>query len=764
MAMLAELLLIGDSGVGKSCLLLRFADDTYTESYISTIGVDFKIRTIELEGKTVKLQIWDTAGQERFRTITSSYYRGAHGIIVVYDVTDADTFSNVKQWLQEIDRYACEGVNKLLVGNKSDLTNKKVVEYNVAKEFADQIGVSMLETSAKNATNVEQAFLTMAKQIKDRMASTPVNAGPAKAALKVGGGAAVGGQQQSSGTVVPAPSTLTTYEHGALRILPNYLSADEQRVLLAGSLTLLGSPARTSSHSRKLRRQFVKSNPNYNVWRDGFMDDSAYDFERGHFDGVISWYNEMLVRDSMWSAAVKQSSDQDGTLLRRALAKVYRLLPPDGGSETLEDVQDLDPPSHILMHLLHLGAEGYIHPHVDNKEAFASRIVGVSLGGERVMRLKRASNASYSEGPEEFDVLLRAGDAYVQSNSVKGEMEWGSYEPKTFEEDDVDIKIMACGICASDLHTASSGWFDLAKMGMYPQVVGHEIVGKAVRVGSKVSHVKVGDIVGVGAQNDSCLACSECKKHEESYCEKGQCGTYAGKYYRQPNSQGQKSYGGYAKYHRAPAHFVVKVPEGLDPADAAPMMCGGVTCFSPLKRYGAGTKSKDVGIVGIGGLGHFGLLFAKALGANVTAISHSESKKGDAEKMGASRFIATHGSAEAFKGHEGSLDLIVATTNDAKMPLEGYLSLLRAHGTLVLVGAPEEPLPQIPAFALLMRNVHITGSAIGPPSVIQEMLELAAEKKIKPWVEKRPMSDANKAIVDMGQSKARYRYVLINDE
>jgi Ras-related protein Rab-1A len=170
---LFKLLLIGDSGVGKSCLLLRFADDTYTESYISTIGVDFKIRTIELNGKTIKLQIWDTAGQERFRTITSSYYRGAHGIIIVYDITDQVTFNNVKQWLQEIDRYACENVNKLLVGNKSDLTNKRVVEYNTAKEFADSLGIPFLETSAKNATNVEQAFLTMASEIKNRMVNTP---------------------------------------------------------------------------------------------------------------------------------------------------------------------------------------------------------------------------------------------------------------------------------------------------------------------------------------------------------------------------------------------------------------------------------------------------------------------------------------------------------------------------------------------------------------------------------------------------------------
>ncbi|RXH94851.1 hypothetical protein DVH24_024535 [Malus domestica] len=169
---LFKLLLIGDSGVGKSCLLLRFADDSYLDSYISTIGVDFKIRTVDQDGKTIKLQIWDTAGQERFRTITSSYYRGAHGIIIVYDVTDQESFNNVKQWLNEIDRYASENVNKLLVGNKADLTANKVVSYETAKAFADEIGIPFMETSAKNATNVEQAFMAMAAEIKNSACRT----------------------------------------------------------------------------------------------------------------------------------------------------------------------------------------------------------------------------------------------------------------------------------------------------------------------------------------------------------------------------------------------------------------------------------------------------------------------------------------------------------------------------------------------------------------------------------------------------------------
>jgi len=166
---LFKLLLIGDSGVGKSCLLLRFADDTYTESYISTIGVDFKIRTIEEDGKTVKLQIWDTAGQERFRTITSSYYRGAHGIIIVYDVTDRESFNNVKNWMLEIEKYAMESVNKLLVGNKSDLTSKKVVTFEEGKELADSFQIGFVETSARMSQNVEQAFHLMASQIKSRV-------------------------------------------------------------------------------------------------------------------------------------------------------------------------------------------------------------------------------------------------------------------------------------------------------------------------------------------------------------------------------------------------------------------------------------------------------------------------------------------------------------------------------------------------------------------------------------------------------------------
>jgi Ras-related protein Rab-1A len=171
---LFKLLLIGDSGVGKSSLLLRFADHTFDDRYISTIGVDFKIRTVDLQGKTIKLQIWDTAGQERFRTIVSSYYRGAHGIIIVYDVTDRDSFDNVKHWLSEVDRYGVENVEKLLIGNKSDLTSKRRVDPAEAKELAERLGIQMIETSAKQSTNVDKAFLMMATRLTEHQANNPL--------------------------------------------------------------------------------------------------------------------------------------------------------------------------------------------------------------------------------------------------------------------------------------------------------------------------------------------------------------------------------------------------------------------------------------------------------------------------------------------------------------------------------------------------------------------------------------------------------------
>eukprot|EP00602_Paraphysomonas_sp_CaronLab_P010423 CAMPEP_0185024030 /NCGR_PEP_ID=MMETSP1103-20130426/6914_1 /TAXON_ID=36769 /ORGANISM="Paraphysomonas bandaiensis, Strain Caron Lab Isolate" /LENGTH=202 /DNA_ID=CAMNT_0027556873 /DNA_START=76 /DNA_END=684 /DNA_ORIENTATION=- len=175
---LFKLVLIGDSGVGKSCLLLRFADDAFTESYISTIGVDFRFRTVKVEKKTVKLQIWDTAGQERFRTITSAYYRGADGIIMVYDVTNQESFDHVNDWLSEVNRYASEGTCKLLVGNKSDKSDK-VVSSEKARAFAESLGIPFLETSAKNASNVEEAFLTMTSElIKMRETKGTSTAGP----------------------------------------------------------------------------------------------------------------------------------------------------------------------------------------------------------------------------------------------------------------------------------------------------------------------------------------------------------------------------------------------------------------------------------------------------------------------------------------------------------------------------------------------------------------------------------------------------------
>jgi Ras-related protein Rab-8A len=180
---LIKLLLIGDSGVGKSCLLLRFSDDSFTTSFITTIGIDFKIKTIELEGKRIKLQIWDTAGQERFRTITTAYYRGAMGILLVYDVTEEDSFKNIKNWIRNIEQHAADNVDKVLIGNKCDCVAEKVVEKSRGQALADEHQIAFFETSAKNNINVTEAFVSIATSIKKRL----MDNGPAKPGPPGGG-------------------------------------------------------------------------------------------------------------------------------------------------------------------------------------------------------------------------------------------------------------------------------------------------------------------------------------------------------------------------------------------------------------------------------------------------------------------------------------------------------------------------------------------------------------------------------------------------
>lgn len=278
-----------------------------------------------------------------------------------------------------------------------------------------------------------------------------------------------------------------------------------------------------------------------------------------------------------------------------------------------------------------------------------------------------------------------------------------------------------------------------------------------MKVGANVKHVKVGDRCGVGAQSNSCLECEQCKAGLEQYCSKGSVGTYNGKY-----SDGSKSYGGYADYSRAPGHFVVKIPDGLSSAEAAPMLCGGVTVWSPLKNNGAG-PGKRVGIVGIGGLGHFGLLWAKALGCDeVVAISRTKAKEADAKKIGADKVIATDEEGWS-KKNSRSLDLIVSTVSSPKMPLTQYLQLLRTGGQFIQVGAPEDELPGFNAFALIAKGCKIGGSSIGSPADISEMLEFAAKNKVHPWIQERPLKEANDAIVAMDNGDARYRIVLVNE-
>ncbi|KAL0952996.1 hypothetical protein HGRIS_007204 [Hohenbuehelia grisea] len=304
------------------------------------------------------------------------------------------------------------------------------------------------------------------------------------------------------------------------------------------------------------------------------------------------------------------------------------------------------------------------------------------------------------------------------------------FEPKRFEEYDIDVKIEYCGVCGSDVHSVTGGWNDP----ILPLIPGHEIIGTVVRVGPKVTTLKVGDRAGVG-----------CRKWVD---------TYNAKY---PN--GDIAHGGYATAIRAHERYVFPIPEALSSEQAAPMLCGGLTVYSPLVRNGAG-PGKKVGVVGVGGLGHFAIQFAKALGAEVYVFSHSDNKKADAQEMGADHFIST--GAQGFEAeYEGLLDLIICTADiSCGIPMSSLIKILGVHGRFIMVAIPDDHLPTIQSFDLVKNGALIGGSHIGSKKDVLAMLDLVVEKGVKAWIELLPMSKCGEAIQSVKDNHVRYRKVL----
>ncbi|EOO02138.1 putative nadp-dependent alcohol dehydrogenase 6 protein [Phaeoacremonium minimum UCRPA7] len=326
------------------------------------------------------------------------------------------------------------------------------------------------------------------------------------------------------------------------------------------------------------------------------------------------------------------------------------------------------------------------------------------------------------------------------------------FQPKPFGDYDVDVEIECCGVCGSDVHTLSGGWGEQ----FWPLAVGHEIVGKAVKVGPKVTLIKEGQRVGVGAQCYSCLECRQCKNENETYCLK-QLDTYGSKW---PDS-GVISQGGYSSHSRTHEHWVFPIPDKLDSKTAAPMLCAGLTAYSPLVRNGCG-PGKKVGIVGMGGIGHFGLLFAKALGAEVWAISRSHAKEKDCLAMGADGFIATADEKWA-EPHTMTFDLILNTANSFEgFDLNAYLSMLDVHGKWVSVGLPEDEGIKIRNQTFLTNGCFIGSSHLGSRRETLEMLQLAADKGIKTWIEELPLGPEGlkEAMVRLKKSDCRYRFCM----
>jgi uncharacterized zinc-type alcohol dehydrogenase-like protein len=306
---------------------------------------------------------------------------------------------------------------------------------------------------------------------------------------------------------------------------------------------------------------------------------------------------------------------------------------------------------------------------------------------------------------------------------------------------EVEVKITHCGVCHSDVHLIDNDW----GMSKYPFIPGHEIVGTVTGVGSAVTDRKLGERVGIGWQADSCGVCEWCRQGDEHLCAKAQ-----------PTCIGRN--GGYADAIRVNSRFVIPVPEGMDSENVAPLLCGGITVYSPLRNWLARPSSR-VGVVGIGGLGHLGLQFARAFGCEVTAFSTSKDKEAEARTLGAHQFVNTRENGEIKKA-VGSLDLILCTVS-ADQDFQSFVSLLRPKGTLVVLGASPSPM-QIAAFSLIGGQKAIAGSPSGSPRDLHEMLDVAARHGVKAITEKFAMKDANKAVEKVKKNQVRYRAVLAN--
>ena len=335
------------------------------------------------------------------------------------------------------------------------------------------------------------------------------------------------------------------------------------------------------------------------------------------------------------------------------------------------------------------------------------------------------------------------------TNSPTDNLKQMTIERRTLTAKDIEIEILYCGVCHSDLHTANNDWGG----SVYPVVPGHEIVGKITNVGSEITRFKVGDLAGVGCLVDSCRTCDSCKKDLEQYCLTGSTGTYNGK----DKHLGGRTFGGYSEKIVVDEHFVLKVPSNLNLAAVAPLLCAGITTWSPLKHWNVKEGSK-VAVVGLGGLGHMAIKLAKGLGATVTLFSRTAEKIADAKELGADEVIIST-NAEQMEAIKGKFDLIIDTVPYVH-DVNPYVTTLNIDGTLVLVGYLGGLEPILNTVPLILGRKSIAGSLIGGIAETQEMLDFCGEHNIVSEIELIKMQDINEAYDRMVKSDVKYRFVI----